>query len=146
MVITVEDGAGRIYLNGECGTESESPQGLNVQSPMEFTKTYNYIGKSLWADVPYLNARIDELKIYNYALTKQEIAEEYNIVTGVESICDLEIYDLYDWDFNRNCRVDLPILRRLPLNGWRITAFTLTKHPDMICFQYGELLSEELSL
>ena len=44
----------------------------------------------------------------NYALTKQEIAEEYYSVTGVESICDLEIYDLYDWDFDRNCKVDLP--------------------------------------
>lgn len=110
MVVTVEDEAGRIYLNGECGTEDESPQGLNVQSPIDFTKTFNYIGKAIndTNNFQYLNGRIDDLKIYNYAMTKQEIAEEYNTVTGVESICDLEIYDLYDWDFNRNCRVDLP--------------------------------------
>ncbi|HOL89615.1 MAG TPA: LamG domain-containing protein, partial [Anaerohalosphaeraceae bacterium] len=108
MVVTVENGYGRIYLNGECGTENEAPQGLPLQSPINFTKTYNYIGKAVGATVPYLNARIDELKIYNYAMNKQEIAEEYNRVTGVESVCDLEIYDLYDWDFNRNCKVDLP--------------------------------------
>jgi hypothetical protein len=108
MAITVENGAGRIYLNGERGTEHKAPQGLNVQSPKDFTKTYNYIGKAVGTDVPYFNGRIDELKIYNYALTKQEIAEEYYTVTGVESICDMEIYDLYDWDFNHNCKVDLP--------------------------------------
>jgi len=108
VVVTVEDGYGRIYLNGECGTENKSPQGLTLQSPIGFKKTYNYIGKAVGADVPYLNARIDDFRIYNYALTKQEIAEEYNRVTGVESICDLEIYDLYDWDFNRNCKIDLP--------------------------------------
>jgi hypothetical protein len=108
VVVTVEDGYGRIYLNGECGTESKSPQGLTLQSPIGFKKTYNYIGKAVGADVPYLNARIDDFRIYNYALTKQEIAEEYNRVTGVESICDLEIYDLYDWDLNRNCKIDLP--------------------------------------
>lgn len=108
VVVTVENGYGRIYLNGECGTENEAPQGLPLQSPLNFTKTYNYIGKAVGADVPYLNARIDELKIYNYALSKQEIAEEYNRVTGVESVCDRELYDLYDWDFNLNCRVDLP--------------------------------------
>jgi len=108
VVVTVEDGYGRIYLNGECGTENKSPQGLTLQSPIDFKKTYNYIGKAVGADVPYLNARIDDFRIYNYALTKQEIAEEYNRVTGVESICDLEVYDLYDWDLNRNCKIDLP--------------------------------------
>jgi hypothetical protein len=108
MVVTVENGYGRIYLNGECGTENEAPQGLPVQSPLNFTKTYNYIGKAVGVDVPYFNGRIDDLKIYNYALTKQEIAEEYHRVTGVESVCDMEIYDLWDWDFNHNCRVDLP--------------------------------------
>lgn len=113
MVVTVENGYGRIYLNGECGTENKAPQGLPLQSPIDFTKTYNYIGKAVGVDVPYLNGRIDDLKIYNYALTKQEIAEEYYRVTGVESICDREIYDLYDWDFNLNCKVDLPDLAEM---------------------------------
>lgn len=113
VVVTVEDGYGRIYLNGECGTEDQNPQGLTLQSPIDFTKTYNYIGRAVGANVPYLNARIDDFRIYNYALSKQEIAAEYNRVTGVESICDLDIYDLYDWDLNRNCIVDLPDLAEI---------------------------------
>ena len=107
MVVTVEDGYGRIYLNGECGTEDESPQGLPLRSPIEFTKTFNYIGRAVGATVPYFNGRIDEFKIYNYALTSEEIAEEYSKVTGVESICDRLVYDLYDWDYDLNCKVDL---------------------------------------
>ena len=49
--------------------------------------------------------QVDDLKIYNYAFTSAEIAQEY---LGVEGgwICDTELPELV-YDFDDNCQVDL---------------------------------------
>lgn len=114
VAITIEadedgqGGTGRIYFGGEHGTETETPQIMNIPKMTEITKTLHYIGKNIGFTAPYFNGRIDEFKIYNYARTKEEIAQEYYGITGDESVCDMENYDLYDWDYDRNCVVNLP--------------------------------------
>lgn len=61
----------RLYLNGEMVSMSTEitlyPSDLGITSQ-------NYIGKSQWAD-PLLNGAVDEFKIFNYALSKDEIIE-----------------------------------------------------------------------
>jgi hypothetical protein len=51
------------------------------------------------------SGQIDELKIYNYAFTSSDIAQEY---LGVEGgwICDSEKPELA-YDFDKNCQIDL---------------------------------------
>ena len=57
---------------------------------------------------PNFNGQIDDFKIYNYAKTAEDIAREYmEVRTDVEFICNMDDYDLADWDYNGNCRVDL---------------------------------------
>lgn len=106
-----EDGTGargRIYLGGQHGTEAETPQVLNVPKLTEITKTLNYIGQRFSFTAPTYNGRIDEFKIYNYAKTSEEIAQEYlDDVPDADTLCDMEKYDLYDYDYDFNCRVDL---------------------------------------
>ena len=51
------------------------------------------------------SGQIDDLKIYNYALTKEGIAQEYLGVDG-GWICDSELPELV-YDFDNNCQVDL---------------------------------------
>ncbi|HPP55068.1 MAG TPA: immunoglobulin domain-containing protein [Anaerohalosphaeraceae bacterium] len=119
VVLTVADGLdqdgqtatlGKIYINGQYGG------GEGLYHPNEISKMYNYIGKAIdqTGTPPNFNGLIDELKIYNYAKTAEEIAREYMAVrTDVESICNMESYDLADWDYNSNCRIDLPDLAEI---------------------------------
>jgi hypothetical protein len=119
VVLTIGDGIGadgepatlgKIYINGRYGGQD------GLYHPNEITKTLNYIGKAINTtdNPPNFNGLIDELKIYNYAKTTEEIAREYMAVRAdVESICDMENYDLADWDFNSNCRIDLPDLAEI---------------------------------
>ena len=114
IAITIEagepgdDASGRIYLGGQHGTEYESPQRLDLASLVDINKTYHLLGKGNAFSPPLFNGRIDEFKIYNYVRTSEEIAQDYTDITGDESLCNLEIYDLYDYDFDNSCRVDLP--------------------------------------
>jgi hypothetical protein len=73
----------------------------------ELNKTLQYLGKGWYSSPPLFNGRIDEFKIYNYVRTSAEIAQDYFSVLSDEPICDMENYDLYDYDFNRNCIVEL---------------------------------------
>ncbi len=51
------------------------------------------------------NGKIDDLKIYNYAISKAEVIQEYLAVEG-GWICNDEQPDLI-YDFDNNCQVDL---------------------------------------
>jgi hypothetical protein len=77
-----------------------------TNNPLDMGALLNYIGKSLSATEPYLNGLIDDLKIYNYALSNTEVAQEYIAVMG-GWICDTEGSDALRYDFNSDCRVDL---------------------------------------
>ncbi len=108
VVLTVgQEGSstpGKIYINGQYGGRD------GLYQPTQIPKPLNYIGKAVSTtdNPPNFNGLIDELKIYNYVKTAEEIAREYMAVrTEVESICDMESYNLADWDYNRNCRIDL---------------------------------------
>ena len=113
VVLTIEDGLdeegdtttfGKIYINGQYGGRD------GLYQPSELPKPLNYIGKAInTTDTPpNFNGLIDEFKIYNYARTAEEIAQEYmDVMTNVEFICDMEDYDLADWDYDGNCQVDL---------------------------------------
>ncbi|MBN1516497.1 cadherin-like domain-containing protein [Candidatus Sumerlaeota bacterium] len=71
VAVTLDGDTGVLYVDGV-------PQVTNTvtMNPIDFTPVVNYIGKSQWAD-PYLSGAIDEVRIYNYALTAAEIADLY---------------------------------------------------------------------
>ncbi|MBP8606419.1 MAG: hypothetical protein KBI46_11360, partial [Phycisphaerae bacterium] len=58
-----------LYVNGT--RRAVNP--VSTVSPADFAPAYNYIGKSQWPD-PLFNGRIDDFRIYNYALSPAEIA------------------------------------------------------------------------
>ena len=62
-----------IYTNGvlETATNSALPVLTGVN------KSWSFIGRSLWSGDAYLNATIDELRIYDGRLTPQEIATDF---------------------------------------------------------------------
>jgi hypothetical protein len=69
VAVSLRENTGRLYVNGQL-------KDLNAAmtiDPSDFNPAINYIGKSLWPD-PLFNGRIDDFRIYNYALTDDEIA------------------------------------------------------------------------
>lgn len=70
-----------LYVNGIALDTKQStlkPSGMGVTPN-------NYIVKSQWASDPFLKCKIDEFRIYNYALNEDEIAALMGIYTGIDS-------------------------------------------------------------
>ena len=62
-----------MYLNGN--PVAQNP-GMLIR-PMDFNPLQNYIGNSQWPD-PLFNGRIDDFRVYNYALSPDQITSLYN--------------------------------------------------------------------
>jgi hypothetical protein len=101
IAITLKGNTGRLYVNGELVATNT---GMTI-NPVDFNPQLNYIGKSQYSADPFFNGMIDDLKIYNYALTTEQIGLDYLDIRG-EWVCNKELTAL-PHDFNGNCMVDL---------------------------------------
>ncbi|MBX3427545.1 MAG: alginate lyase family protein [Pirellulales bacterium] len=75
VAVTLSGGVGIVYVNGaEAGRNSSmtlTPSSLGAT-------TQNYIGKSQYND-PYLDGRIDDFRIYNFALGATDVSQLYYV-------------------------------------------------------------------
>ena len=69
VAITLSGNTGKMYVNGALRDINTA---MTID-PADFNPTVNYIGKSQYAD-PLFNGRIDDFRIYDYALSAIEIA------------------------------------------------------------------------
>ncbi|HHY85037.1 MAG TPA: hypothetical protein GYA07_05820 [Verrucomicrobia bacterium] len=68
LTAVLKDNYATLYVNGVAAGSV-----FNVfDNPIDFLPTQNYIGKSQYAD-PLFNGRIDDFRVYNYALTGAEV-------------------------------------------------------------------------
>ena len=77
--ITLAIGKDKIvaYVDGK---ERASTTDITIRTS-DFSPIFNYIGRSQFAADPLLKAKIDDLCIYNYALTAEEVATLYSAST-----------------------------------------------------------------
>lgn len=75
VALTLEGSAAIMYIDG---VEAGRNEAITITPSMLGKTTQNYIGKSQWPD-PHLNGRVDEFRIYNYALTPNEISQLMDI-------------------------------------------------------------------
>jgi len=68
VAITIEGDTGTLYCNG-VPVDSKPIENID---PL-FGQPLCYIGRSLWNNDPFFNGRIDDFRIYNYALSKDGI-------------------------------------------------------------------------
>ncbi len=99
VAVTLRGDTARLYVNGEL---IQTNTGVTLD-PMDIRPTLNYLGKSQFDD-PYFNGLIDDLKIYNYARTTEQIALDYLAVRG-DWICNNEL--TLPYDFDGDCRIGL---------------------------------------
>ena len=108
VVVTIDStGNSKTYIDGEFKA-SASLRGEDVTEVnlTYINKPYNYIGQRNYPNTPKFDGFIDEIKIFNYVLTDAQVAQEYLSVKGGTVICTSE-YDLQDYDYDHNCRVDI---------------------------------------
>jgi hypothetical protein len=113
VTMTNSDGTLRMYLDGKYVGISD------MYTMPELPKTLAYIGRRLagaLGDHPMFNGSIDELKVYNYAMSSTEVGQAYLAVkTDIEYVCNAEIYDLTAYDYDSNCRVDIADFAQIAL-------------------------------
>ena len=92
------DGIARLYVNGELGDEVEGDKPEVLGYPLK-------LGVWLDADelVRYLNAKFDDVRFYNYAISALNVASLYTEIANEESVCFEEVY----LDFDDDCQVNL---------------------------------------
>ncbi len=78
VAITISNEAVILYVNGEEAARSTS---MNIR-PDDIHPTLNYIGRSQFNADPLLKAFVDDFRIYNYALTPEEIV---NVTQDMEA-------------------------------------------------------------
>jgi hypothetical protein len=63
---------GILYMNGaQVATSANTPIASDIRN-------YNYIGRSNWVSDAYLDGKVSSLKIYNRALSSDEITQDFN--------------------------------------------------------------------
>ncbi|MFB6343698.1 LamG-like jellyroll fold domain-containing protein [Saccharicrinis sp. FJH62] len=70
IAVTIGSNSTRLYIDGVQVAESTSV----TISPMDFKPVLNYIGRSQFAADPMFGGYIDDFRIYNYALSADEVA------------------------------------------------------------------------
>jgi hypothetical protein len=84
VVLTLGKERAVIYIDGE---EAASSTGITIR-PSDLRPVMNYIGRSQFASDPLLSADIDDVRIYNYELTADDVKSVMagGEVTGVSSL------------------------------------------------------------
>ena len=99
MFVATMDDAGNVvlYKNG-----LPIQTGIISQKPNIITRTSNLIGDSNWTTDAFFNGVLDDIRIYNYAISADTVADLYSAFVG--NFCRTSL----GFDFSGNCKVDLP--------------------------------------
>ena len=69
VAVTIAKGKTAIYVDGE---EAASTTGITI-SPADIRPVLNYLGRSQFIADPYINAYYDDVRVFNYALSADEV-------------------------------------------------------------------------
>lgn len=81
IVITIEEDKITAYVDGK---EQVASADITIRTS-DFMPVFNYIGRSQFASDPMLKGGIDDVRIYNYALSAEEVE---NVYLGLETKID----------------------------------------------------------
>jgi hypothetical protein len=108
VAVTLNGNTGKLYVNG-------SPAATNnamTNDPSDFNPAINYIGKSQYAD-PLFDGRIDDFRIYNFALVDAAIAQLARPQTDMGDLSMLAAWWLW---LTQNCSQE-PDCLAMDING-----------------------------
>lgn len=83
IVVTIGKDKTAIYIDGELAGSST---GITIK-PSDIRPALNYIGRSQFASDPYFSGWVDNIRIYNFALSAEDVKAAMNgEVSGIENI------------------------------------------------------------
>lgn len=82
VVVTMDDAGVVMYVNGSKVAESTT---ITVR-PADFRPVFNYIGRSQFSTDPMFTGYVDDVRVYSYALTAEEAAGLYSVVSSVDEL------------------------------------------------------------
>lgn len=80
VAVTLNGNTGKLYVNGQL----RDTKAISYK-PSDFNPVNNWIGKSQWPD-PLFSGRMDDFRVYNYALSGAQIANVYNPGNSLNSL------------------------------------------------------------
>jgi len=102
FTVTVDlTGATVLYKNGAPIATGQ------VSVPNFVARTNNWIGRSAWPADGLYRGRLDDMRIWNYALTPVEVATLYTNVRTTEFVCVPDPENPLVYDLTGDCRVNL---------------------------------------
>lgn len=124
VAVTLRGDVGMLYING-------TPADVKVIDKVEplFGQVYCYLGRSMWNADPFFKGRIDDFRIYNYALPASAIAELAQKRFSLADLCGLAVWwlsvppdcaaepDCLAYDRTGDGRIDLSDFAELA-RGW----------------------------
>ena len=84
ITVTMSENEVKLYINGDVVASSTS---INIR-PSDFRPSVCFIGRSQFSADPLLKGRIDDFRIYNYALSQDEIKADMEDLTNAIEIVD----------------------------------------------------------
>lgn len=85
VAVTIGSAGVTIYINGE---EETSSAAITIR-PSDFRPSMNYVGRSQFAADPYFRGNIDDMCIFNYALSADEVKNAMNgSLSSIDGIYD----------------------------------------------------------
>jgi|GEM_PF-1190926 len=101
VAVTLGGGTAKLYVDGELKSTNDKM----TLKPSDFRPSVNYIGKSMFSADELFGGMIDEFRIYNYALSAEDVQAAMNdtgalpvdntlipILLGEASAIDIELY------------------------------------------------------
>lgn len=109
VTIDGDNGTAKIYVDGELKGTKEN---LTIK-PSDIKGVCNYVGRSQFATDPAFKGNIDDFRIYNYALSAEEIASIVAEEDGIQEVKSdeqyeesrIQAYDLNGRPATRNTKV-----------------------------------------
>jgi hypothetical protein len=86
IAVSIGDDAVTLYINGE---EVAKSTNMTIR-PSDIKPVMNYIGRSQFSSDPMIKAYIDDFRVYNYALSQEEIMSiTEDLANGIESVTNV---------------------------------------------------------
>jgi len=86
VTVTLGAEGATLYLNGEASATNPN---VTIR-PSDFRPVFNYIGRSQFTADPDLKGYVDDFRIYNYALSADEVKQLSENTDNIESIEDVD--------------------------------------------------------
>ncbi|WP_370479275.1 LamG-like jellyroll fold domain-containing protein [Tamlana flava] len=103
VALTLGASGAKIYVDGDLVGENT---GITLR-PEDIVAVKNYIGRSQYNQHAYFSGKIDDFRVYNYAMSPEQISDLHSVTLSVEDVGVLESLTLWPVPAKDELHLDL---------------------------------------